>query len=129
MSEQDNIPLEEQIRRNLELVTDGKDYSIRIDIVNRSRELADLYIQVEEFYKAIDIYLLALDLCQHTPELNNPGYFAPDIDNLVELFCKVQEKSKISELLERLISEYPDYSNISVWEKRMKNFKRGKNGL
>lgn len=125
----DKISLEEQIRRNLELVTDENDYSIRIDIVNRSRELANLYIKVEEFYKAIDIYLLALDFCQHTPELNQPGYFAPDIDQLIELFIKVREKQKIPELLEKLILEYPDYSNVSTWQKSIKIYKQGKNGL
>lgn len=123
MTDKDHLSLDEQIRRELEIVN-GEDYNIRIDIISRSRELAGLYLEIKEIDKAIEIYRVFIDFCQELSWLDNPHYIYKDIDVLVELYLKIHKEDKAIELLNNLITQYPEYTNITIWKKRLKSIQK-----
>lgn len=118
------ISLEEQIRKELELVNNGKEYSIGIDIVNRSRELSGLYVKVNDIDKSIEIMELMIDFCFNLEPLNNPQFFAQDIEQLILMYKMKSNKKNIKELLQLLIDRYPDSSCIDKWKKQLYNKKK-----
>ena len=75
----------------------------------------------EKLHEAIDLYLKSIEFGEQSNRLNINNY-AHDIERVVVLFGKTKQKDKLIEFLKRIISAYPDYSDVKKWAVRLSKF-------
>ena len=123
LSEIDKITfdMEKEIKRNTELLFSDEEYSIAIDIVNRSRELATLYLKAKDRKRAIEILRITIDF-SYTIEGLALDDIAKDVELAIKLYRQQNGKKHIIELLKIMIERYPDYSCVSMWEDQLEQY-------
>lgn len=105
-------PLDEEIRKSLEFISNENEYQVSIDIANRSRDLFALYNKVKQFDNATEILLLMIRYCILVDGLNNPHFYKEDIEKLLNGYKYSKNQDLIKNTIKMFIDKFPDYSNI-----------------
>ena len=110
------------IAHEMECINSGE-YVMPMDICNRSRELAKLYIKAKEPEKAIEILNVMLEFCFKTTDIvNRAEYIYNDVNYLITIYSKKTDKDKIIKLLNTVIKQYPNSSRIYEWQKELDKY-------
>ncbi len=82
------------------------------------REKASQLEKMQGYYKAIDIYLEAIEFGEKSVKLNFSNY-GHDIERVIVLYGKTKQTEKIFEFLNRIINDYPNVQDTKKWKIRL----------
>ena len=99
-----------------------KDFNKIIELRNK----ASLLEKEKKLHESINLYLKSIEFGEQSNRLNINNY-AHDIERVIVLFGKTKQKDKLIEFLKRIISAYPDYTDVKKWAVRLSKFNVGSN--
>lgn len=82
------------------------------------REKASQLEKKLDYYKAIDIYLEAIEFGEKSVKLNFSNY-GHDIERVIVLYGKTKQTEKLIEFLNRIINNYPNIQDANKWRIRL----------
>lgn len=91
-----------------------KDFNHIISLRGKASQLE----KTQDYYKAIDIYLEAIEFGEKSVKLNFSNY-GHDIERVIVLYGKTKQIEKLFEFLNRIIKNYPNVQDADKWRIRL----------
>jgi len=101
-------------KQKIESAKWGEEFGHTVKYRNRARKLEEN----KEYEKAVKVYLSSIDYCENSKKMTISNY-AFDIERVIILYGKTKQKEEQKLFLERVISRYPEYRDITKWEVRL----------